>query len=101
MPVDKKTFSKIQNLELSLDDSNNTLKHDSFNTIQGLPLISYNVYKKFNDIKVKNYTNNILTERKEINEIMSFKSDNEYKNKDLSSKIAFYLAFHYICYKHH
>lgn len=89
MPVDKKTFSKIQNLELSLDDSNNTLKHDSFNTIQGLPLISYNVYKKFNDIKVKNYTNNILTERKEINEIMSFKSDNEYKNKDLSSKIAF------------
>ena len=89
MPVQQKTFSKIQNLELSLDDSNNTLKGQSFNTSQGIPLISYEVFKKFNDLKVKNYTSNILSDRKEINEILNFKSNNRLKNKDRSSKLAF------------
>lgn len=89
MPVQQKTFSKIQNLELSLDDSNNTLKGESFKTSQGIPLISYEMFKKFNDVKIKNYTSNLLSERKEINEVINFKSTDRLKNKDISSKLAF------------
>ena len=89
MPVQQKTFSKIQNLELSLDDSNTTLKGQSFKTTQGIPLISYEMFKKFNDVKIKNYTSNLLSERKEINELVNFKSNDRLKNKDRSSKLAF------------
>ena len=91
MAIAIKTFDEFRALNLSVDDNNLILKNDSFTTAQGLRLNSYDLFKNSNDNKVKNFTSNILTEKKEINQFLRFKSlETLYDYPiDLNSKLAF------------
>ncbi len=89
MAVIKKTFEDFKSLNLFLDDNNISLKNNTYTTAQGINLKRYNLLDNVNDYKTKNYTQNLLTERKEINEFLDFDSKNVFSNIDINTKLAF------------
>ena len=74
MSVSFKSFDEFRPLNLNLSDNNMSLKNHSIRTAQGMSYNDYNFLDQVNDFKVKNFTNNMLTDEKEINQIIKFKS---------------------------
>ena len=89
MAVNKKTFEDFKSLNLLLDDNNTSLKYNKFSTAQGIPLKQYRLLDEINDFKTKNYTQNILTNRYEVNEFIDFKSQSLYDSLDINTKLVF------------
>ena len=91
MSVSFKSFDEFRPLNLNLSDKNMSLKNHSIRTAQGMSYNDYNFLDQVNDFKVKNFTNNMLTDEKEINQIIEFKSLSDLLAYplDINSKLAF------------
>tara|TARA_R110000850_G_scaffold56028_4_gene132248 strand:- start:2568 stop:6248 length:3681 start_codon:yes stop_codon:yes gene_type:complete len=91
MSVSFKSFDEFRPLNLNLSDNNMSLKNHSIRTAQGMSYNDYNFLDQVNDFKVKNFTNNMLTDEKEINQIIKFKSLSDLLAYplDINSKLAF------------
>ena len=89
MAVNKKTFEDFKSLNLFLDDNNTSLKYNKFTTAQGIDLKQYDLLDDINDFKTKNYTQNILTNRYEVNDFIDFKSQSLFNNIDINTKLIF------------
>jgi len=85
MPATKKTFDLVEPIFYDLANEDNKLVYNEFNTAQGMDLVSYSIFKNINDKKIKNNTVNILTEEKNLNEVINFDSDNNLTKIDLNS----------------
>ena len=91
MSISFKSFDEFRPLKLNLSDKNMSLKSHGVKTEQGIGYNDYNFLDNLNDFKVKNYTNNMLTDEKEINQMIEFKSlkDILAYPLDINSKLAF------------
>ena len=91
MSISFKSFDEFRPVKLNLSDKNMSLKSHEIKTEQGIGYNDYNFLDNLNDFKVKNYTNNMLTDEKEINQMIEFKSlkDVLAYPLDINSKLAF------------
>jgi len=89
MPVNKKSFKTLEPIYFETPDKDTEMVKNTFSTSQGLTLNKYKLLENLNDLKVKNYSVNILTDEIDFNEFYTYDLGKKFEFLDFNTSIMF------------
>lgn len=89
MPINKKSFKTLEPIFFETPDKDTEMVKDTFSTSQGLTLNKYKFFENLNDLKVKNFSVNVLTDETDFNDFYKYDLDKNYKLLDYNTSIMF------------
>jgi hypothetical protein len=89
MPINKKSFKTLEPIYFETPDKDTEMVKNTFSTSQGLTLNKYKIFENLNDLKVKNYSVNILTDEIDFNDFFKYDLDKNFKFLDFNTSITF------------
>ncbi len=89
MPINKKSFKTLEPIFFETPDKDTEMVKDTFSTSQGLTLNKYKFFENLNDLKVKNFSVNVLTDEANFNDFYKYDLDKIYKLLDYNMSIMF------------
>ena len=89
MPINKKSFKTLEPIYFETPDKDTEMVKNTFSTSQGLTLNKYKIFENLNDLKVKNYSVNVLTDEVDFNDFFEYDLDKKFKFLDYNTSIMF------------
>ena len=92
MSIQHKSYSELYEISLSAKETALQLNNTKFETQQGLKLNEYEIFKNIYDVKNKNYSVNLLTDNKKIENFLT-PFEKETEKYPISTRLAFFGGF--------
>ena len=89
MPINKKSFKTLEPIFFETPDKDTEIVKETFSTSQGLTLNKYKLFENLNDLKVKNFSVNVLTDEVDYNDFYKYDLDKNFQLLDYNTSIAF------------
>ena len=92
MSIQHKSYSELYEISLSAKETALQLNNTKFETQQGLKLNEYEIFKNIYDVKNKNYSVNLITDNKKIENFLT-PFEKETEKYPISTRLAFFGGF--------
>ena len=89
MPINKKSFKTLEPIFFETPDKDTEMVKETFSTSQGLTLNKYKLFENLNDLKVKNFSVNVLTDEVDYNDFYKYDLGKNFQFLDYNTSIAF------------